>query len=84
MAAKKKVCQKPFVVIADDLRLQVTPDDGWLIGESLDARGLIVQSKTVEKLIRDAREVATMLEKSRTAWNKDATGVKPRRKRRTA
>ncbi len=67
---------KSFVVIDGDLRLLVTPGDGWYVVSSLDIRGLNTQGRTIEEAIENAHDAAKVLAEDRKEMLKEIAAAK--------
>lgn len=54
-----------FMVVDGELRLRITPSDGWYCVEGLDIKGLVTQGRTIEEAIHMAHDAAEALAESR-------------------
>ena len=76
---------KSFTVVDGELRLKVTPSDGWYCVEGLDIKGLVTQGQTIEEALYMAHDAAAALAESRAlmAAQKAAAGKSLSKRRRT-
>ena len=59
------MANKSFMVVDGELRLQITPCEGWYAVEGLDIPGLCTQGRTIEEAIYMAHDAAECLAVSR-------------------
>jgi predicted RNase H-like HicB family nuclease len=53
------------MVVDGELRLKITPSDGWYCVEGLDVKGLVTQGRTIKEAIYMAHDAAQALAESR-------------------
>lgn len=59
------MANKSFMVVDGELRLKITPDNGWYCVEGLDIKGLVTQGRTIEEAIYMAHDAAEALAEAR-------------------
>ncbi|MDR1745561.1 MAG: hypothetical protein LBS30_07405 [Planctomycetota bacterium] len=71
---------KSFIVVDGELRLKITPSDGWYCVEGMDIKGLVTQGRTIEEAIYMAHDAAVALAESRALMTAQKAAREKKRK----
>ncbi len=74
---------KSFTVVDGELRLKVTPSDGWYVVEGLDFKGLFTQGRSIEEAIYMAHDAAKLLAEARADMAAEMAAEKKARRKHT-